>query len=424
MKVEELPVTETAHRESFFRQSGWLMIANVGGGAFMWAVHFLNKFIPPGQYGDFGVFLAVVMLVPGIPLQMVMAQQTAKGLATGRQGEVAALFRMVWLGTTALWLIGAAMVLVFQQQILTRWQMSSPIGLWITLLIMLLSLWLPLWWGILQGQQNFLWMGWSMMSNGIGRLSAAAIAVLVVHAYATGMILGVLLGMIVAGIVAAWHSRAVWLVKPEPFDWRGMLGQIVPLFIGFLGFQVLFTTDTIAVKSFFPPIVADCYVGAGTLSRALMWLVLPLASVMFPRIVQSAAKTEKTNLMNVVLIGTAVLAIAGAAALSILGPWVVRLVYNPAFVLLTSSLLPWYVGAMVPLAVANVLLNNLLAKPTWAPSICVLGVAVLYVVALTRFHGSLIAVLQTMAVFNLLLLLVCAWFTWGWKAKPRPEHAP
>jgi hypothetical protein len=36
-----------------------------------------------------------------------------------------------------------------------------------------------------------------------------------------------------------------------------------------------------------------------------------------------------------------------------------------------------------------------------------------YAFALTRFHGSLVAVLQTLAVFCLLTLAVCAWFTWG-----------
>ena len=60
--AESVPVTETSHRSSFFRQSGWLMIANIAGGMMMWAVHFLNRFIHAGEYGRFGFFLAVVMI--------------------------------------------------------------------------------------------------------------------------------------------------------------------------------------------------------------------------------------------------------------------------------------------------------------------------------------------------------------------------
>ena len=73
-RVEIQPMTQPAHRGTFFRQSGWLMIANIAGGALMWAVHFLSKKIGPQEYGVFGAFLSVVMCIPGMPLQMVMAQ--------------------------------------------------------------------------------------------------------------------------------------------------------------------------------------------------------------------------------------------------------------------------------------------------------------------------------------------------------------
>jgi len=31
---------------SFFRQSGWLMVANIAGGALNWGMHFLQKALP------------------------------------------------------------------------------------------------------------------------------------------------------------------------------------------------------------------------------------------------------------------------------------------------------------------------------------------------------------------------------------------
>jgi O-antigen/teichoic acid export membrane protein len=415
----EDPTHEVKQRASFFRQSGWLMIANIAGGMFMWAVHLLNRFIPPGEYGDFGVFLAVAMLVPTIPLQMVLAQQTARALATDRQAQLAGLMRWTWLVTTVLWAVAAAVVVAFQRSILERWHMSNSTGLWVTMAIVLLSLWMPLFMGALQGKQNFLWLGWTMMSNAIGRITLAGFAVLALHAYASGMITGVLFGMMVATVLGAWHSRDLWLARSEAFDWRGVLRQIVPLFLGFLGFQMLFTADTIFVKGYFSKVEGDYYVSAGTLSRALMWLVLPLASVMFPRIVHSAAKSEKSNLVNLVLFGTAVLAVVGAGVLALLGPWVVRVIYPNQDGQIVNSLLSWYAAAMVPLAVANVLLNNLLARPAskLIPSLCILAVGIGYLYALTRFHDTMVMVLQTMGAGNLLLLVVCAWFTWSGRSR-------
>jgi hypothetical protein len=68
---------------------------------------------------------------------------------------------------------------------------------------------------------------------------------------------------------------------------------------------------------------------------------------------------------------------------------------------------------MVPLALANVLLNNLLARPDskWGLAISVLCLALAYMFALTQFHSSLVAVLKTLGAFNLLLLGVCAFFS-------------
>src|SRR5882762_3709 len=411
-KAEIAPMTTAGHRSTFFRQSGWLMTANVAGGALMWAVHFLSKRIPESEYGVFGTLLALVICVPAIPLQMVLAQQTAKALATHREGELAGILRLFWIGTTALWLAGTVGVLCFQSELLARWKMSSPVALWVTLPALLLSLWAPVFWGTLQGRQNFLWLGWSMMFNAVGRVGVAALAVLVFVGNAVGMMAGVLAGLTIAVGVAMWTTRDLWRRKSEAFDWRGLLRQIVPLMFGFAAFQFLFTADTMFVKSYFSKDEAAFYFGAGTLSRALMWLVMPLATVMFPRLVHSAAKSEKTNLMGIVLLGTAVLAACGAISLTVLGPWLVRFVFKPSYVEVATRILSWYAWAMLPVALTNVLLNHLLAHGAYRVVAPLVVLVIGYAFALTRFHESLVMVLQTLGVFGLGALAVCVWFSY------------
>jgi len=393
----------------------------------MWAVHFLSKAIPDVEYGNFGALLAVVMLLPVIPLQMVLAQQTAKALATDRRRELSGVIRLALLSVTVCWVIGAIIVLMVQTTILNRWHMESPVGLWVTLGVVLLSLWLPLFWGALQGQQNFFWLGWSMMSNGVARLCVAAIAVLILHGSSVGIMAGVLVGVLCATVIGAWQTREPWLCRAESFPWPVLLRQIVPLFLAFLGFQVLFTADIILVKAYFPN-EAGFYNSAGVLSRALMWLVLPLASVMFPRLVHSAAKSEKTNIVGLVLVGTGLLAIVGAISLSLVGPLVVKVAFKQSFVGVASAVLPWYAAAMVPLALANVLINELLAKPasSFLPALCIFLLALGYVITLTFFHGTLVTILQVLGVFNTILLLVCAAFTWGprlWAGRPATNQS-
>src|SRR5215469_16296027 len=97
-KTQTSPAKPHQHA-AFFRQSGWLMISNIGGGALFYMVHLLSKKITVEEYGAFGVMLAVAMCVPNMPLQMVFAQQTAKALATGRERSLVGMIRLAWLGT-------------------------------------------------------------------------------------------------------------------------------------------------------------------------------------------------------------------------------------------------------------------------------------------------------------------------------------
>jgi O-antigen/teichoic acid export membrane protein len=421
--AESVPVTETSHRSSFFRQSGWLMIANIAGGMMMWAVHFLSKAIGPKEYGIFGVLLAVIMLVPTMPLQMVLAHQTAQSLAKRREGQLAGMIRWALLGTLVLWLAGVVVVGVLHQRILNEWGITNPVGFWLTILAVLGALWQPIFWGVLQGAQNFLWWGWSMIINGVGRVTLAASMVWLLvrmerpDSYAAGILAGVLAGYVVSTSLAAWHARHIWAAPTVAFDRCAFLREAIPPLLVFAAFQFLLTADTMFVKSYFSNDQAGFYLSAGTLSRALMWLVGPLAAVMFPRLVHSAAKAEKSNLMGLVLIGTAVLAVTGAASLSLLGPFIVKIVSGEKFVAVASSILPWYAFAMVPLCVANVLLNNLLAQSSAKAAVPLVVLAVAYGWALTRFHDSLQMVLKTMGVCNVMLLLVCAWFTWAMKRR-------
>jgi hypothetical protein len=177
------------------------------------------------------------------------------------------------------------------------------------------------------------------------------------------------------------------------------------------------------VKAYLPE-DSQCYVAAGTLSRALVWAVGPLTAVMFPRIVASAVRSEKTNLFGLTLACTAALAIIGVIFLWLLGPWVVRFVSKPSYVAVTTQLLPWYAGAMVPLCLANVLASNLLGKGQFAVVIPMVLLAAGYAVTLTFVHGSFVQVLQLLGAFNLALLAVCAWFTFRQPAVlPKPAAA-
>ena len=86
-------------------------------------------------------------------------------LALHREHELSGLIRAAWLGTFLVWLVAVVVVLLFQSTIMAQWNITNPAAIWLTLPVLLFTAWLPMFYGVLQGQQNFLWMGWSMMAE-------------------------------------------------------------------------------------------------------------------------------------------------------------------------------------------------------------------------------------------------------------------
>jgi len=420
-RLAAIPTVDHKPHAAFFRQSGWLMMSGIIAGILTLGVHFLAKKIPEAQYSIFGTMLMVTACIPTIPLQMIYAQQTAQSLVTGRLGQLSGMIRLGWLWTFILWAIAAAIICFYQAPIIQEWKLPGSHILYVTLAAVLMNLWMPLFAGVLQGRQDFFWLGWGTIANGAGRAFIAIFMVLAFGSGATGMVLGAVIGLGAWALIGIWRSRDLWMAKPEKFDGDPLLRQIIPLFLGFGACQFLFTTDTIYAMAFFSGDKMAPYVAAGTFSRALLWLVLPLAAVMFPKIVHATAKSEKSNLLGIVLIGTGVLAIICTAGLCLVGPLAVKIVFKDAYVSETTALLPWYAGAMIPLALGNVLVNDLMARGKFkiVPPMVLLALAYGFTLPamLHRYFGHAADVkvmemaLQLLGGFNLVLLALAIWFS-------------
>src|ERR1700679_334230 len=138
-----IPTIDHKPHAAFFRQSGWLMIANIIAGLMAFAVHPPAKKNSLAEYSVFGAMLMVTACIPTLPLQMVFAQQTAGALATNRERQLSRMIRMGWLLTFIFWAVAALAVLVFQDRIMAWWELTSRMILWVTLAAVLMNLWMP-----------------------------------------------------------------------------------------------------------------------------------------------------------------------------------------------------------------------------------------------------------------------------------------
>ena len=436
-------------RLTFFRQSGWMMIATFVGGVFMWAVHpllvkrvnqidlgsittFLSRFIhaplDEATYGLFNALLSmiVIMSIPSTGLQTIFAQQAAAAIDDKHQRQLRGTVRTVLAGTMLIWVLALIIVFVFQDRILGKLHFTDVSALWATMLVGLPMLWTPILGGLLQGRQNFLWFGLMSIAAGFGRCIAVIIIVRILQLGVAGAMWAVLAGSLGAMFLCLWQSYPDWHGPREGVEWRSWLRRVVPLTLGLGATTLMLSADVLVVRGIFPERQTGFYSAAAIIGRALVLFTVPLAAVMFPKVVQSAARSEQTDVVAHAVGATAVAGIAAALFCTILPGLPLQLVYGPEY-LVIKPLVPWFAWCMLPLTLANVLISNLLAREKFAVVPLLVALALAYgavllsvspMLALTR-DGSQAeqlaafkTVVQIIGTFSVLLLTVSIYFTW------------
>ena len=135
---------------SFFRQTGWMVVATTLGGVLMYSVHIpAAARLPASEYGVFQALLQVMnlMLIPAIGLQSIIAQQAAAAISASQQRQLASTVRVLLAGVSLIWLVMAGAAWGWHDRLIAGLQIAHPAALWVTVVIGLTMLW----WPILQG---------------------------------------------------------------------------------------------------------------------------------------------------------------------------------------------------------------------------------------------------------------------------------
>ncbi len=410
---------------TFFRQSGWMLIATTLSGVMFYLVHYVtsNGMVNPDQtvnqdqYGLFTALLSVLnmMAIPAVGLQLTFVQQAVAAQEKGERAQLAGAARAVLKGTFLFWSACALLVFVFRDSIAADFKISNPWALWATALLGLTSLWSPVFLGILQGRQNFLWLGNASILNAATRLGGAALLIYALGAQAAGAMSAALAGMAVALGVGIWQSRDVLIGPAAPFQWRPWFKRALPVTLGYGAATVILTVDTVVVRRYFPADSTGIYGAAGTVGRAVFFFLAPLTTVMFPKIAQSALRSEKSSVLAQAMGATAFMGIGAALFCTFLLEWPFRMIYKDTY-LPALKLAPLFAWCMLPIPLANVLINNLLARERYGVVPWLIGIAVTYYFALShvaqlqpqKFEN----VIWTLGAFGLLMLVVCLLYTW------------
>ena len=385
-----------------------MVLSTTLAGVFMFGVHGLGAFLGAASYGLFLALLGLVnfstILSPGI--QTVFAYETADAKSENDRLVLGRNVVGVLGFLTVLWVAIVLLVLPFQGWVLAELKIPNRAVLWVTLLVMLPHLWLPVLMGVLQGRQLFGWLGWAVIANGLGRFGAVALILVVMGGMLHWLMLGPLVGVLLAVCLSGYCCRDLFRRSSDRLEWKQWLYRAVPFALGPGIFQVFLTADSIIARASFSEIESGHYGAASLAGRGLVMFVGPLAGVMFPKLVRETSDHQGARLVRDTALATAfVVGLAVTAAFA--GSWAMPSVIQGALeweslspelragfetksaaLIWIARLAPWFLAAMGPLAVANVFMSHLVANRRFRMIAGLLGVVGLYGVGLVTISFS------------------------------------
>lgn len=408
-----------------FRHGFLLLVATqIGGVATLLFQLIMMRRLPVTEYGVMASMLSLV-LVMGTPMEALrsaVAHQTAWLM---RQGKRDAITNCLLIWGRALLLSAAvigAITFLGAPRIADFFQLPSAMLVVLTGGIIAGGLFMPFFAGALQGLQSFVWMAVHGQVWGVTRLIAAVL--LLGWAANTAM---TALWAQAAGVVASIAVGLYALIRIRP----GVTGTSNESFAGwsyFLwslcvlsGYAIIMNADVALVKRFFEPEEAGLFARAATIGRTIVFLPVPVAAAMFPKVVSAGLSSamDRSILLKAIVFTLVLIVVAGG--LFTLGAGLIwRFFTGESADPETLRLVRLVIWALAPLGLTFLLVNFEIAQRRFrVPSVLVL-LAVCYIAAVTARHETLDQVIGALAIVSVssLLLIGTDMLRASWRSRP------
>lgn len=415
------------HRKGLALHSLILLAAaqfsNVGGLLFHMLLggDWVSWSLPAEEY-QILVFMLNSILIAVLPMDAVrttIGHYVSLMSREDREGDIRRFF-----GFWTMRMLGAGAVLI-----LLAWLFSASLmdvfhieqrGIFLLAMATLaLTLMLPLCAGVFQGMQRFVFFSLAFNLVAVLRL---IFAIFLVIFFAPKAVSGVLAQFFSTLICVFLGFVGVYLFtrRAEPSEQAlpKISGYLLQSVLVLLGYGILFNGD-IHLAQYFLPDSADMAARAGTIARAVVFLPMPIALALFPK-VSSHGDLHREDLL---VLGRALLYVsillAGIAGLCSIRPdWPLLGLYGirePSEELLRT--VRTYVLSMTPLALSYLFLNFHMAQRRFAPCWLILAAAPIYILGVRFYHPSVEGIARVLGCVTLttciLLVLHLIWTARG-----------
>ncbi len=399
------------YQAGLFRHSLLLLIATqVGNVATMVFQVVMMRALPVIEYGILAAMLSLV-LIAGTPMEALrtaVAHQAALLARADRLGGVKALL-LLWARRLAAFGLCLVLVGLLLSVKVVEWlQLPSVRPFLLTLVIMAGSMFMPLFAGVLQGTQRFRWMAIHGQIWGVTRVILAIFLLWFLGRTAMSGLWAQSIAVVASVGVGLIALRSLLKIpaKPGVDAVRDSTYFFMSLAV-LSGYAVLMNADVTLVKRFFDPEAAGTFARAATIGRSIVFLPLPVAIAMFPKVVSlGVATAADRQILKRAILFTAVLIGAAGIVCSLAAGLIWRIFTGEVADAETLLLVRWIIWALAPLGLTFLLVNFELAQRRFRTSSSLILLAALYIVGVSIWHDSFAMVLTVLSVISVSSLLV------------------
>ncbi len=370
--------------------------------------------LPTAEYGAMAAMLGLAAIVSN-PLEAArtaIAHFSARLIKAGRWNAIGDLVRRWSRPAATVSLILLVLAFLAGERIALFFRIDSPAVVAMALAGIAILVFTPLPAGSLQGAQAFRALSAMSICGAMVRLVSGALLVYCVSATALAALLAHGLGT-VSGLAAGWIGlafaarRATSAQSSEQASGEvdiasNSIGYLLNSFLILSAYAVLMTADVSLVKHFFSPSEAGLFARAATIGRSIIFLPMPIALAMFPKVVSNGTTTveEREKLLKAMLYAAIVIVTAGAATYAF-APLIWRVFAGEWPDAFSIRLVRLIILAMAPLGLTFVVMNFELAQRRFRVGLRLLPVAAGYVAGVCLWHAALRQVIAIMGAANL-----------------------
>lgn len=405
-------ISEKYDRDGLIRHSLIVMFFTHAGSAANMIFHMvMGRELPKAEYGIMSSMLGLglILATPMSALATTLAHYTARLRDEGNAGAARQLMQY-WLKRLAPFSLAFLVLgILFSAPLAKFFNLQSPMPVLLTALIFSVLIPSPVFPGILQGLQYFVWMSLAFNAWGMIRLLLGTALVLMFSGLAVYPLFAQFIGYALGLVFGWWVIRRELRGEPEtPVAIHGTDSYFLKSLVVLTGFAFLMNADIVMVKHYFAPEEAGLFAQVATIGRIMVFLVQPIAGAMFPKVISGGeiSRGHAVTLLRAIVFA-AVITLAAVAACLLL-PWLpLRIIFGISAPSAEQiHLLQAVVCAMAPLGMTFLLLNYELAQRRFGPAWPLVACAVLYAAGVARWHGRTLHVAYVLGAVSLASLAV------------------